>query len=51
MLTVVLFDVFPGMGMQGAGRGFGMQQQGHFNPAFAQGQGGQFQSNKRFKAE
>ncbi|KAF7976624.1 hypothetical protein HWV62_2302 [Athelia sp. TMB] len=45
-----------GMGvMQGgaAGRGYGMQQQGgHLNPAFMQGQGGggQFQTNKRFKA-
>jgi hypothetical protein len=48
--------MMPGVPMAGRGGfGGGMQQQGHFNPAFMQGQGGgQFQGgvpNKRYKAE
>jgi len=47
----------PGVPMGGRGGfGGGMQQQGHFNPAFMQGQGGggQYQGvgpAKRFKTE
>lgn len=41
-----------GVPMGGGRGGYGMQQQGHFNPAFIQGAGGgQFGPNKRFKAE
>jgi len=48
--------MMPGIPIGGRGGfGGGMQQQGHFNPAFMQGQGGgQYQGggpNKRFKAE
>ena len=42
--------MMPSLPMGGGRGGFGggMQQQGHFNPAFMQGQGG---PNKRFKTE
>lgn len=48
--------MMPGVPMAGRGGfGGGMQQQGHFNPAFIHGQGGgQFQGgvpNKRYKTE
>jgi hypothetical protein len=45
--------MMPGMPMGGGRGGFGggMQQQGHFNPAFMQGQGGMHGPNKRFKTE
>lgn len=40
-------------GGRGGFGGGGMQQQGHFNPAFMGGQGGsgQYGANKRFKTE
>ena len=42
-----------GMGMMAAGGGgrggYGMQ--GHFNPAFMQGQGGQYPQAKRFRTD
>ena len=49
-------DVFViGMGMMagggGGGRGGGYGMQGHFNPAFMQGQGGQYHQAKRFRAD
>jgi hypothetical protein len=49
-----------GMGMQGGrGGGFntgfnsssGANMQGHFNPAFMQGDGGQFDSRKRYRMD
>lgn len=46
---------FIGMGMMAGGgngrggQGYGMQ--GHFNPAFMQGQGGQYPQAKRFRAD
>lgn len=54
-LTESLLDVFAtGMGMMaggggGSGRGGGYGMQGHFNPAFMQGQGGQYPQAKRFR--
>jgi len=35
----------------GGGRGGGYGMQGHFNPAFMQGQGGQYPQAKRFRAD
>lgn len=45
-----------GMGMMaggggGSGRGGGYGMQGHFNPAFMQGQGGQYHQAKRFRTD